>query len=358
MKTANLVISTLIIAAASSLPGCGTGEAGVTDEATIRAATPVPVKTALPYRTDIYASYEATAPITSDADAPAVARVSGELVELLVEEGDTVRAGQVLARLDGKRLRLEMLAAKADLLRASKEYTRNIDLHQRGLVSASMFEGLKFDVAALEAKYKLTQLEYDYSNIRAPIAGVVSGREIKPGQTVNAGDVAFRITDTTELLAELQIPQAQLPKFETGHAATLQVASMPDVEFQGTVVRISPTIDARNGTFRATVRIMNDKGDLAPGMFGRFTIAYESHPHALVIPSVALLDDEEQTTVYVVSNDQVVRRIVETGIEAGDTIEIIGGLSEEEQVVIVGQGGLHDGSRVLASNTLPDSFSG
>jgi len=358
MKTTKPVLSVLAIAALFSLNGCGTGEASVADQAAIDAATPVPVETASPFRSDIYATYEATAAITTDADAPVVARVDGELVELLVEEGDVVEAGQVLARLDGRRLRLEMLAAKAELVRASREYDRNIDLHERGLISTSMFEGLEYDLAALKASYKLKQLNYDYSNIRATIAGVVSARELKPGQNVEVGDITFRITETSELLAYLQIPQSQLPKFHAGDTATLQVAAMPGVDFEASIVRISPTIDTRNGTFRATAQINNKNGKLAPGMLGRFTIAYEMHANALTIPTAALLDDDEQASVYVVSSGEVMRRVVETGIEADGKIEILGGLSENEQVVVVGQNGLRDGSRVLASSTLPDSFSG
>jgi len=358
MNAPRLIIAALSISGLFTLAACGVGAASVADKAEIDATTPVPVETATPHRSDIYATYEATAAITTDADAPVVARADGELVELLVEEGDRVEAGQVLARLDGERLRLEMLATKAEVARATKEYERNLDLHQRGLVSASMFEGLKYDLAALEASYKLRQLNYDYSKIRAPISGVVSAREIKPGQNVEVGDVAFRITETSELLAYLQIPQSQLPKFQAGHGATVQVASMPDHEFQASIIRISPTIDARNGTFRATVLIDNNKGDLAPGMLGRFTIAYEKHANALTIPAIALLDDDEQTSVYVVNDGEVVRRIVETGIESEGKIEILGGLDENEQIVVIGHGGLHDGSRVLASNTPPDSFSG
>jgi len=358
MTKTKLLVSAIAITSLAALTGCGVGEASDTDQDAIRAATPVPVVVAHPYRSDIYATYEATAAITSDADAPVVARVPGELVEMLVEEGDTVEAGQVLARLDGERLRLEMLAAKANLVKASKEYKRNTDLHERGLISASMFEGLEYDLAALEAAYKLSALNYDYANIRATIDGVVSAREIKPGQNINAGDVAFRITDTTELVAYLQIPQSQLPKFQAGHTARLRVASMPGVDFPASILRISPTIDTRNGTFRATVMIQNNEGKLAPGMFGNFTIAYEKHSDALVIPAEALLDEDEQATVYVVSGSKVVRRVVETGIESEGRIEILGGLSDYEEIVVVGQAGLRDGSRVLASNTLPDSFSG
>ncbi len=358
MKTITPILTALALSSTSLITGCGVGEASVTDAERIQAAIPVPVEVALPFRSDIYATYAATATITSDADAPVVAKVPGEIVALLVEEGDWVEAGQVLARLDGERVRLEMLAAKANLEKAKKEYKRNTDLHQRGLVSTSMFEGLKYDLAALEASYELTQLSYDYSNIRATISGVVSAREVKLGQNLALGQTAFRITDTSDLVAYLQIPQAELAKFQAGHSATLNVASMPGTEFPATIARISPTIDTRNGTFRATAVIDNTLGELAPGMFGRFTISYEKHANALVIPLHALLDEDEQTTVYVVSNGEVVRRVVETGIESGGRVEILSGLQDDDLVVVVGHSSLRDGSKVLASNQEPDSFTG
>ncbi len=357
MKTTTTVLTALALAGLTTLSGCTT-EASVNDAETVADSTPVPVEVARPSRLDIYATYDATASITSDADAPVIARVAGEVVELLVEEGDIVEAGQVLARLDGERLRLEMLAAKANLEQARKEYKRNVDLHKRGLISTSMFEGLKYDLAALEASYELTALNYDYSRIRATISGVVSAREVKPGQNVAANEVAFRITDTSELVAYLQIPQAQLPKFQAGHSATVKVASMPDTDFPASIVRISPTIDTRNGTFRATAIMDNSDSRLAPGMFGRFTIAYEKHENALVIPAAALLDEDDLKSVYVVSDGEVVRRIVETGVEAGGNVEILSGLDEDESVVVVGHSGLRDGSKVLASNRIQDSFSG
>ena len=350
------VLIAAILSGATLLSGCGVGEASVTE--VIESATPVPVETATPFRADINATYVASASIASDSDAPVTARVAGEVVELLVEEGDRVRAGQELARLDGERLRLEMLSAKANLQRARQEYERNVDLHQRGLISAAMFEGLEFDVASLQATYDLKRLNYDYSSIRATIPGVVSSRDIKPGETLAVGQVAFRITETSELLAHLQIPQAELAKFTVGHAATVKVASMPDERFAATIIRISPTIDARNGTFRATALIDNRAGNLAPGMFGRFTISYEKHSNALVIPAHALLDEDEETSVYVVRDGAVARRTIEVGIVEDGRVEILDGLQENEQVVVVGHAGLRDGSKVLASTTDLGLFTG
>ena len=358
MKAGKPIIAVFALAAAAQLTGCGVGEASVADADAIQAATPVPVQVAQPFREDIFATYSATATIASDADAPVVARVSGDVVELLVEEGEYVEEGQALARLDGEGLRLEMLAAKANLDQARSQLVRNRDLNDRGLISASSFENLQYTLEALEATYELRKLEYGYATIRAPISGYVAAREIKPGQHLPADAVAFRITDTRELIAYLHIPQAELQKFSAGHVATVEVAAMPETEYAATIARISPTIDTRNGTFRATAVIDNSAGALAPGMFGRFTIAYEKHADALIVPAEALLDEDDESSVYVVTDGEVVRRVVETGVEADGKVEILAGLDEHDVVVVVGHGNLRDGSRVLASDTLKDSFAG
>jgi membrane fusion protein (multidrug efflux system) len=279
-------------------------------------------------------------------------------VQVLVEEGDQVDQGQVLARLDGERLRLEMLAARADLEKVRREFARYGDLAERGLVSASMFDGLKYDVDALQASYELKQLNYNYSEIRAPIAGVVSSRDVKLGQSIDANSVAFRITDTHELIAYLQIPQTELAKFSAGHNASLQVDAMPGTDFAATIARISPTIDTRNGTFRVTAIINNNDGDLVPGMFARFAVAYEKHEDALLIPVDAIVQEDDEIAVYVVADGSVVRRTVTTGIVTNGQIEILNGLAEDEEIVVVGHSGLRDGSKVLASNRLADSFTG
>ncbi len=359
MNFRHLTITTLIVSLTAALAsGCGVGEASVAPDSAIRAATRIPVETALPSRTDILATYEATTTIASDADAPVVAKVGGEVVRLSVEEGDRVTRGQVLAELDGERLRLEMLSAKANLEQVQSEYQRYTDLAARGLVSEAMFESLRYDLEALQAAYELARLNFDYSKIRAPIDGVVSARDIKLGQSVDASDVAFRITDTSELLAYLQIPQAELGKFSAGQSATLTVDADPDTTYTATIARISPTIDVRNGTFRATAFIDNRSGELAPGMFARFSITYDRHVNAIVIPRDALIEEDDQTSVYVVTDGKVTRRTIQVGIESSEVVEVVGGLAGDEEVVVTGQSSLRDGSKVLASSKAAPSYAG
>ncbi len=211
---------------------------------------------------------------------------------------------------------------------------------------------------ALKATYELKRLNYNYTKIRAPISGVVSSRDIKLGQHLMAGSPAFKITNTSKLVAYMQIPQNELSKISAGDAARVRVDAMPALDFNAVIARISPTIDPRNGTFRATAFIENQDGNLAPGMFGRFNIAYEKHADALLIPVAALIEEDSETIVYVVNDGSASRRAIEVGIQSDGLVEILGGLDANEQIVVTGQGGLRDGAKVLASSELKNSFAG
>ena len=354
-KLASIALAAFIAIAAS---GCDTGEASVTSVNENVLPAPLPVLVTTPETMDIFAAYKTAAAIAADEQAPILARVAGQVVEILVEEGDEVNKGQILARLDGERLRLEMLQARANLEKMSREYDRLANLHDRGLVSAATYDGLKYDREALRAVYKLKRLNYGYTDIRATIAGVVSSRDINVGTNIEVGEIAFTVSDTSCLVSYLNIPQTELSKFSPGHEATVTVDAMPGVDFLATVARISPTIDTRSGTFRATIYFDNQDGDLAPGMFGRFTIAYEKHSNALVIPVEAIVREDSETVVYVVTDGAAVRRAIEPGIQTNGKVEVLSGLDKNDEIVVTGLSGLRDGSRVLASIVVQGNISG
>ena len=349
MNTNTLAAIALMTLLTATTSGCGTGEASVTKNDEDSLPAPLPVFVTFPETADIFAAYETASSIASDSEAAVLARVSGQVVEILVEEGDIVSKGQVLARLDGDRLHLEMLQAKANLEQMSREFDRQKGLQEKGLVSTASFEQIKYGLEATRAGYDLQKLNYDYTTIRATIPGVISSRDIKVGTNMAVSETAFTISNTARLVAYLNIPQTELSKFSPGHVATVGVDSMPGTEFHGKIARISPTIDARSGTFRATLYIDNEDGDLAPGMFGRFTIAYEKHENALVVPVAAVVREDNESVVYVVTDGAAVRRPIKAGIQSGNMIEILGGLEKNEEIVVTGLSGLRDGSRVVAS---------
>ena len=130
------------------------------------------------------AVYSGTAPIEAHDEAVVVAKVGGEVRQIYVEEGDTVKAGQVLARLDGDRLRLEARADRGQPAQARTRLQAQVELSEKGWSPKARLENAKFDLDALRAAYDARGSNSSYTEIRAPIAGVVSARHIKLGNTI------------------------------------------------------------------------------------------------------------------------------------------------------------------------------
>lgn len=338
------VIAATWLAAVLLLAGCG----GSSEEApTEKADAPgIPVEVTTPERGDVFALYTGTASLETDADALVTAKVGGEVVELLVEEGDAVKAGDVLARLDGDRLRLEMQRAQANLSKLEQEYNRSLQLFDRGLVSSGAFEDLKYELASLRAVYRLSELEYEYTWIRAPIDGVVAQRHLRLGNTITANEPAFRVTALDALIAYIHIPEREFRRLEPGQEAELSLDAIPGQAFRALVKRISPVVDPATGTFKVTMEVPVDDPRLKPGMFGRFNIIWDARRDVLLVPRVAVVDDGASDSVFVVTGGTAERRAVRTGYTRGPQVEIVTGLEEGEEIVVVGQSGLRDKAKV------------
>lgn len=332
------------------LAGCGAERGDDDDDSEKDDAPPVPVETGKPSRGDIYAMYSGTAPIEAFAEADVIAKVAGEVREILVEEGDEVSKGQILARLDGDRLRLELNETQARLNKLRRDYERNVDLSRKGLISTGDFEEIKYEMEALEASHNLASLELDYTRIRAPIDGVVSERYIKLGNTLSVNDPVFRVTGLDPLVAYLHIPEREFSNIKAGQAASIAVDALDGPPVVATVTRVSPIVDPQTGTFKTTIEIGDPGRLIKPGMFARIGIVYDNHENALQIPRSALVEEFGRFGVFVVENGIALLRDVETGYSDRGKIEVLSGLDDNDEIVIVGQLGLKDEATVNVIN--------
>jgi len=292
------------------------------------------------------AVYSGTAPIEAHEEAEVVAKVGGEVRQIFVEEGDAVKAGQVLARLDGDRLRLDVAQTEANLRKLERDYNRQLELSQKGLVAKGTAENAKFDLDALRAAYDSGRLELSYTDIRAPIDGVVSARYIKLGNTIAQNAPTFRVTDLDPLVAYVHIPEKEFRKLAPQQTAEIVVDALGGERFAGAISRISPTVDPKTGTFRARVEVPDPSRRLKPGMFGRVNIVYERREDALQLPRAAIVDADGEQSVFVVEDGKATQRPVRTGLASNGWVEVVEGLDGTEKVVVVGQGGLKTGTAV------------
>lgn len=316
---------------------------------------PVPVETSLPVRGDIFAIYSGTAPIEAFADADVVAKVDGEIREVLVEEGDDVEKGQILARLDGDRLRLELSESQARLRKLESDFQRNKELQERGLISEGDFEKLQYDLEALRASYNLASLELDYTKIRAPISGVVSERYIKVGNTIKVGDPIYRVTSYDPLVAYLHVPEREYGHLSAGQPVAIDIDAIPGERILTSVTRVSSVVDPDTGTFKITIEISDGERRIKPGMFARMSIVYDQHENALQVPRSAIVEEMNTSSVFVVDENIAVRKPVQTGFSGKGMVEIIGGIDDSDRIITTGQVGLKDGASVSVINAPADA---
>ncbi len=353
-----LVVAGLLLVACNSANGDSAGKDGEKGKDEVPA---VPVEVAATQRAEMAAIYSGTAPVESERKAFVMPKVKGEIRQVLADEGQRVREGQTLARLDGDQLRLEVAFTEATMRKLERDYARNTELQQKGLISAVSIDNLKYELEAAKASWDLARLQLSYCDIRSPISGTVTQRldVVKVGNTVtpvggvieSADSSLFVVEDLDSLILRVNVPERELTKLLVGQVAELSFDAVPGRTFAGKISLISPYVDAATATFGVRIRVTETHGLLRPGMFARVAIVYERKTHALQIPRTALLDGDGPPKVFVVQDGKAVERAVQLGLSNGAWIEITQGLKDGEQVVVVGQGAVKPGAAVRIVNT-------
>lgn len=336
-----------LIAACSDGKGASNGEASADKKSEDVA---VPVEIAQVRKGDINAVYSNTTSLEAEQEAVVVAKSAEIITEILVEEGDKVNKGQVLARLNTEKLALELKRSEANLARLKAELERNRKIFEKKMVSSDTYERLKFDYQAQKAAYDLAKLQLNYGDIKAPIEGVVSQRMVKVGNMVQLNEPLFRITDFEPLLAVIHVPENELLKLKKDQPAIIRVDANKQKLYQGHVLRISPVVDANSGTFKVTVEVKDPEKTLRPGMFGRVGVVYASHNDTLLVHKNALLAEEDTPSVYQIDDGIAVKKQISVGFENGEYIEVLEGLKLGDKVVTAGQNSLKNLSKVDVLN--------
>lgn len=347
MKTPpSFKLTAAAILASVLLTGCNQASSS-TAATTAEAVVAVPVEASVSRNGEISSSYRTTATLEARAEAEVISKAVGIVQRILVEEGDEVSAGQLLAVLDNERQQYSLNKEKAELNRLSSELKRMAEMHQRKLISADVFEKLQWQHDALQATVNLAELALKETEIRAPISGVVARRYVKTGQLVNqhVAQSLFHIVSNQQLEAVVHLPEQQLAQARVGQTALLQFAGITPVSAE--LVRISPVVDAASGTVRAVLKVANEQQQLKPGMFAQVQLQFDVKTDALLVPKRALMNTDNSQTVFVIdSENKVSRKQVHLGYQADNTVEILSGLALGDQVVIAGQSALKDDALV------------
>jgi RND family efflux transporter MFP subunit len=277
---------------------------------------------------------------------PVAPRAGGRLAALLADEGETVRRGQVLARVEAADLEqtVQEMAAREQLARTQFERTK--DLVAQQFVSPAELDRARAELAAAQAALRRSQAQRDYNRLVAPADGVVLRRDGEIGQFVQAGQAVFTLACCAPLRVSAEVDEEDIVRVKPGQKVTMRSDALPDVLFDGEVAEITPKGDPVARSYRVRIRFADparaESSGLRSGMTMDANLVISQREGVLLVPNRTLRGDD----VWLVDDGRLRKRPVRRGVAGTERTEVTEGLAEGDTVVLSPAEGLREGRRV------------
>ena len=309
--------------------------------------------------------------LTPVNQATVKAKVSGDVRQVLVREGESVRPGQLLARIDTADLEAKLIerqgaleSARAQMALAEKTRASNVKLLNEKFISQTAFDASQsgYDVAkgnvkSIEAQVQLAQNAIKDATVAAPIAGVVGKRHVQPGEKVAFDAPLVTVVDLSDLELQALVPAIDIPGIAVGMPVELAVDGFGARKFTGRIGRINPSTEPGTRAILVYVGLRNSDAALRSGMFANGRIALASSAPTSVLPQAAVRSEAGQSFVWVIDNGKLSRRIVTLGRrdEASGLVELKNTLPKGMPVLATRFDNLKEGSPALVKGPSPTS---
>lgn len=270
---------------------------------------------------------------------------SGKIISLNVEEGDHVSQGQIIAKVDDELLQLQLEQVDVQLEGQKNDDKRYDNLSKENAVAGVTVEKTKLGVKSTELQKKQIQKQLRSTNLKAPFSGVVTKRLIDLGSVVGPGAQLVEITDISSLKLTVSVPERDILKFRSGQEVQVTADVYGNKIFKGKVTNVSVVGD-RAHNFKVQITVNNAKQELRAGMYGSVRLNNTKSVNALAIPRKALIGSSKSPRVYVVRNGIAQLVSFTAGTSDGDYVEVVNGLTKNDQIVIKGQVNLQDKNAV------------
>jgi membrane fusion protein (multidrug efflux system) len=351
--------SLVAVALVASLPACHRDEAAASQPPK-EAAPLLRVQTATVAERPMPEYLVLTGSLRADQESNIAADANGKVLQLLVERGQLVKRGQVIATLDARAAALGATAAQAQakfaqsqLDQSQRECERVKHLLDTAAISQAEYErqtaqctAQQWSAAAAEAQQQSATKLLGDTSIRAPFDGIIGERMVNVGQYVQPSTQVASIYDPDPLRLQVTVPEANLREVTAGTPVTFAVAAFGDERFKATVKYVSPNVREATRDLVVEAIAPNPEGRLRPGMFAVARLELSERPHA-VVPTLALKRDDTEARVFVVGpSKEVQERLVQLGETKGDVVTVLAGVKAGEAVVLQPGPDVRDGAHV------------
>jgi RND family efflux transporter MFP subunit len=278
-----------------------------------------------------------------------MSQTQGKVVQLLMNNGDFVKAGQVLASCDLELLEAQKLLAEANLEKAEKDLKKFKEMLQSKAATQQQIDDLQLAFYNARTNYVTVNKQIEYSVIVAPFSGYITTRHIEKGSTILPGSPIADIIDVATMKFNAGVAESDLVKIRTNQSVTITADIYNGFTFNGRIKNIGMKADASR-RFPVEIEVSNNASKpIRAGMFGMASFDSEGTHKAMVIPRSALVGSIKDPVVFVVLNDKAIRKSIKVGTATDKTVEVLSGLQENDQVVVAGQINLDDNTPVKVS---------
>ncbi|NOZ60358.1 MAG: efflux RND transporter periplasmic adaptor subunit [Calditrichaeota bacterium] len=352
------------------LTGCG--KKGNTNED----ALIIPVETTPVIRKDVSREVTYTGDIKAEKEVKVYSKIPDRIVKFEVDEGDYVKKGDVIARIEATKIEQAVVQAKAGLASAraqfanvKAEFERSKRLKAENAISEQQFDATKTQFEATKAMVEqaeaaLVQAEsqLDDAIISSPLSGIIGTRNYEEGDMATGPLPIVTVVQMNRVKVIIKAPEQDFGQLKVGQFGIVKVRSYPDETFKGKIIKISPVLDPLTRMGKIELLVDNKDKRLKPGMFAEVQIRIQALKNVIAIPKFVVIEKTElqrvngedvavvNSHVFVVQDSVAHLRKVEISYTNGTISVVKSGVEEGEQIVVVGQQSLKDGSRVRVLN--------
>jgi len=328
------------------ISGCSRSETGAQSESnhnepmavkvSVVEIKPVPVKDIL----ILPGGTEAWEDILASADT------SGRVEWIGFNEGDRVKKGQLIAKIDVSALKAALERTKAAFKLADDLCNRRQELFRRKIINKEELDRSLTEKTLARTTLQQAQVEHDRGFLRSPIDGVVNHVFVDEGEFIDRGKPMFDLVNVDKIKINVNVPELDVRYLRVGQKAEVKIDAFPDRRIQGAVDFVAYKADPATKTFVVRVLIDNPHHDIRPGMIARVVFLRRVIPNALVAPLFALVDKGGQRLLFVEKEGVAHARTVSIGIIEGDRVQITSGLNVGDHLIVKGQTEVEEGTRV------------
>jgi membrane fusion protein (multidrug efflux system) len=345
----NRALPTLALAALA-LAACGEKEEAV-DTVVAKETKPLPVQVAVLEPATFDDRLELFAKVAAKQSVRITAEIPGRIESLPYDEGDKVRRGYMLAKINARIASAQLQQAEAQAELAKATYERTKKMHAKNLAASAEVEVTKAQAASAEAAVELASANLEKAVISSPITGVVSKVFAKKGEVAAPGVPLLEVVQIDEVDVVADVAERDISLLEPGAEATIETEAYPGRPFAGTIGNVGLTANGTTRTFPVEIAVDNKDGALRPGMLAKVQMTRKRLAGVVVVPRDAVLDETDGKAVYVVEGDAARRRSVVVGAVTGRYTVAREGLSVGDKLIVLGHRQAVEGQKVEITKT-------